>query len=62
MRVGYRARGSKSIVSINQCPVLSDVFADVFNVFDKVINQNKTLHSISHLQLCAADEQSFILI
>ncbi|GAA63939.1 23S rRNA (uracil1939-C5)-methyltransferase [Pseudoalteromonas sp. BSi20311] len=62
MRVGYRARGSKSIVSINQCPVLSDVFADVFNVFDKVINQHKTLHSISHLQLCAADEQYFIVI
>lgn len=62
MRVGYRASGSKSIVSINQCPILSNVFSDVFNVFNNLINHNKALHSISHLQLCAADEQHFIVI
>ena len=62
MRVGYRASGSKNIVSINKCAVLNDVFADVFTLFDELINQHKALHSISHLQLCQSDEQNFVVI
>ncbi|KAA1155722.1 23S rRNA (uracil(1939)-C(5))-methyltransferase RlmD [Pseudoalteromonas fuliginea] len=62
IRVGYRASGSKNIVSINQCAVLSEAFADVFTLFDSLINQHKSLHSISHLQLCESDEHSFVVI
>ncbi|MBG9994228.1 23S rRNA (uracil(1939)-C(5))-methyltransferase RlmD [Pseudoalteromonas sp. NZS127_1] len=62
MRVGYRASGSKNIVSINKCAVLDEVFADVFTLFDDLINQHKALHSISHLQLCQSDETNFIVI
>jgi 23S rRNA (uracil1939-C5)-methyltransferase len=62
MRVGYRASGSKRIISINQCPVLSKVFTKVFTVFDHLVNQHKALHSISHLQLCAADAENYIVV
>ena len=62
MRVGYRASGSKNIVSINKCAVLDEVFADVFTLFDGLINQHKALHSISHLQLCQSDEKNFVVI
>ena len=62
MRVGYRASGSKNIVSINKCAILSEAFVDVFTLFDKIINQHKALHSISHLQLCQSDEQNFVVI
>lgn len=62
MHVGYRASGSKSIISINECPVLSEVFANVFTVFDNLINQHKALYSVSHLQLCQGDEQNFVII
>jgi 23S rRNA (uracil1939-C5)-methyltransferase len=62
MRVGYRASGSKNIVSINKCAILSEGFVDVFTLFDKIINQHKALHSISHLQLCQSDEQNFVVI
>ncbi|MBB1386441.1 23S rRNA (uracil(1939)-C(5))-methyltransferase RlmD [Pseudoalteromonas sp. SG45-5] len=62
MRVGYRASGSKNIVSINQCAVLSEAFADIFTLFDDLINQHKPLHSISHLQLCESDDHSFVII
>ncbi|MEH6815098.1 MAG: 23S rRNA (uracil(1939)-C(5))-methyltransferase RlmD [Pseudoalteromonas distincta] len=62
MRVGYRASGSKNIVSINKCAVLDEVFTDVFTLFDDLINQHKALHSISHLQLCQSDKQNFVVI
>jgi len=62
MRVGYRATGSKNIVSINKCAVLDEVFTDVFTLFDDLINQHKALHSISHLQLCQSDGQNFVVI
>jgi 23S rRNA (uracil1939-C5)-methyltransferase len=62
MRVGYRASGSKNIVSINQCAVLNEAFTDVFTFFDKIINHHKALHSISHLQLCQSDDQNIVVI
>lgn len=62
VRVGYRATGSKNIVSIDKCDVLSEAFSDVFNVFDELINQHKALHSISHLQLCQNEAGNFIVI
>ena len=43
MRVGYRASGSKNIVSINKCAVLDEVFTDVFTLFDDLINQHLSL-------------------
>jgi len=54
--------GSKNIVSINKCAVLDEAFADVFTLFDGLINQHKALHSISHLQLCQSDEKNFVVI
>ena len=62
MRVGYRAQGSKQIVSVQQCAVLSDDFAAIFTVFDQLLNQYGELRSVSHIQLCQADEQNFVVI
>jgi len=62
MRVGYRAQGSKHIISINKCPVLSSVFDDVFNQFDTLLNTHHELRSVSHIQLCQADEQNFVIL
>jgi len=62
MQVGYRARGSKSIISINKCEVLNPAFSNVFTFFDEIINKYKALHSISHLQLCQSDQQNFVVI
>ncbi len=62
MRVGYRAQNSKQIVSINKCPVLSQVFDDVFSQFDTLLNSHHELRSVSHIQLCQADEQNFVIL
>ena len=62
MRVGYRAQGSKQLVSIENCDVLSGTFKDVFSVFDVLINSHSGLSSISHLQLCEADNAAFVVI
>ena len=62
MRVGYRASGSKNIVSIKQCDVLSEAFTDIFTLFEDLINQHKSLHCISHLQLCQSDGGIFVVI
>ncbi|NMM40937.1 23S rRNA (uracil(1939)-C(5))-methyltransferase RlmD [Pseudoalteromonas arctica] len=62
MRVGYRAQGSKQIISVRHCAVLSNDFADVFSVFDELLNQYTELRSVSHIQLCQADAQNFVVI
>jgi 23S rRNA (uracil1939-C5)-methyltransferase len=62
MRVGYRAKALKNVISINSCPVLTAQFENVFGVFDKAINQKKSFHCISHLQLCEADNHNYIVI
>ncbi|MDQ9093133.1 23S rRNA (uracil(1939)-C(5))-methyltransferase RlmD [Pseudoalteromonas haloplanktis] len=62
MRVGYRAQGSKQIVSVQHCAVLSDAFSAIFTVFDEVLNLHSELRSVSHLQLCQADKQNFVVI
>ncbi|WOC25402.1 23S rRNA (uracil(1939)-C(5))-methyltransferase RlmD [Pseudoalteromonas sp. N1230-9] len=62
MRVGYRAQGSKQLVSINQCDVLTSTFSDLFTLFDLLINTHKGLQSITHLQLCEADNAAFVVI
>lgn len=62
MRIGYRASGSKNIVSINKCAVLTDAYETVFTLFDELINHNKSLHSISHLQLCQSETHNFVVI
>ena len=36
MRVGYRAQGSKQLVSINQCDVLTSTFGEL-TLFDLLI-------------------------
>lgn len=62
MRIGYRAQGSKNIVTIKKCPVLSSVYDDIFSCFDGLLNTHKALRSVSHIQLCQADEQNFVVI
>ena len=62
MRVGYRAQGSKQIVSVQTCAVLSEAFKDIFTVFDELLNQYNELRSVSHIQLCQSDAQNFVVI
>ena len=62
MRVGYRAQGSKQLVSIERCDVLSTKFSALFTVFDDLINNHAGLSCISHLQLCEADNAAYVVI
>lgn len=61
-KLGFRAQRSKQIVEVESCAVLSSVFSNVFKQLRAAITDNVKLHSISHVQLCEADNGVFILI
>ncbi|MFP5303877.1 hypothetical protein R2R70_22105, partial [Cobetia sp. SIMBA_158] len=42
--------------------VLTDAYETVFTLFNKLINPNKPLHNISHLQLCQSKTHNFVVI
>ena len=62
VKLGFRAHKSKSIVEVESCPILSRSFEDIFVRLRTLINSKNELRCISHVQLCEADNQQFILI
>ncbi|TMN89550.1 23S rRNA (uracil(1939)-C(5))-methyltransferase RlmD [Pseudoalteromonas phenolica] len=61
-KLGFRAQKSKQIVEVESCPVLSIAFKELFTQLRLAITDNAKLHSISHVQLCKADNGVFVLI
>lgn len=62
MKLGYRQQSSKNIISVTECAVLDEVFSAIFTVFDELLNQHAGLKSVSHLQLCKAEQQNIVII
>ncbi|WP_125562163.1 23S rRNA (uracil(1939)-C(5))-methyltransferase RlmD [Pseudoalteromonas rubra] len=61
VKLGFRAAGSKKIIEINHCSVMVDAFAGGFDALRQVLNSHPELRSVSHIQLCAADNGAFVL-
>ncbi|TMO58194.1 23S rRNA (uracil(1939)-C(5))-methyltransferase RlmD [Pseudoalteromonas phenolica] len=61
-KLGFRAQKSKQIVEVENCPVLNIAFEELFTQLRLAVTGNSKLHSISHVQLCEADNGVFVLI
>lgn len=59
---GYRQKGSKKIININNCQVLESCFSNIFEVFHPLLNRLKTGQSITHLELYRTQDQALIII
>lgn len=61
LQLGFRGFRSKKIISIQNCQVLSDKFVEIFSYLRGVLNHRPGFRSISHIQLCDADNGQFVL-
>ncbi|KZN34883.1 hypothetical protein N480_20050 [Pseudoalteromonas luteoviolacea S2607] len=62
LKLGFRAAKSKKIVEVQKCAVLNDAFQEVFSLLRDVLNSHSQFKSVSHIQLCEADNLPFILL
>ncbi|RJE77295.1 23S rRNA (uracil(1939)-C(5))-methyltransferase [Pseudoalteromonas sp. MSK9-3] len=62
LKLGFRGFRSKKIVEIVECQVLSSHFHDVFIQLRQLLNSRSGFRSITHIQLCDADNGQFVLL
>ncbi|CAM3934187.1 23S rRNA (uracil(1939)-C(5))-methyltransferase RlmD [Pseudoalteromonas byunsanensis] len=62
LKVGFRSAKSKHIVDIKKCDVLSTPFANSLEKLRVALNSNKVYSSVSHVQLCDADNGQYLLL
>ncbi|MBD1582956.1 23S rRNA (uracil(1939)-C(5))-methyltransferase RlmD [Pseudoalteromonas sp. S16_S37] len=62
LKLGFRGAKSKQIIEIKQCDVLTLPFADTFARLREALNTHKAYSSISHIQLCDADNGQYVLL
>ncbi|KID58215.1 SAM-dependent methyltransferase [Pseudoalteromonas luteoviolacea] len=62
LNLGFRAAKSKKLVDVVECGVLSQVYQSVFIDLRKILNSHTQLRSVSHVQLCEADNAPYILL
>ncbi|QTH70998.1 23S rRNA (uracil(1939)-C(5))-methyltransferase RlmD [Pseudoalteromonas xiamenensis] len=62
LQVGFREKGSKRIVPIHYCHVLTEPFADLASKIRDALNKHAQLKSVSHVQLSDADNGRFVLL
>ncbi|MCF2856526.1 23S rRNA (uracil(1939)-C(5))-methyltransferase RlmD [Pseudoalteromonas sp. SMS1] len=62
LKLGFRAAKSKKIVEVQQCAVLNEVYQEVFSLLRDALNRHSQFKSVSHIQLCEADNFPFILL
>ncbi|MFT5164165.1 MAG: 23S rRNA (uracil1939-C5)-methyltransferase, partial [Alteromonadaceae bacterium] len=60
--VGFRQRNSKFITPINECEVLVEAFANLFSAFTELLPQLKVGRSVTHLEVCQADNANVVVI
>ncbi|CAH9066082.1 23S rRNA (uracil(1939)-C(5))-methyltransferase RlmD [Pseudoalteromonas sp. CIP111854] len=61
LKLGFRGAKSKQIVEVAQCNVLTDPFVHCFSQLRETLNRHTACSSISHIQLCDADNGQFVL-
>ncbi|NOU50731.1 23S rRNA (uracil(1939)-C(5))-methyltransferase RlmD [Pseudoalteromonas sp. JBTF-M23] len=62
LKLGFRGSKSKQIVEIQRCEVLTQPFTDIFSRLTEALNKHKAYSSISHIQLCDADNGQYVLL
>ncbi|MBQ4813966.1 23S rRNA (uracil(1939)-C(5))-methyltransferase RlmD [Pseudoalteromonas luteoviolacea] len=62
LKLGFRAAKSKKIVEVRACAVLNEVYQEVFSLLRVALNSHSQFKSVSHIQLCEADNFPFILL
>ncbi|MCF6434639.1 23S rRNA (uracil(1939)-C(5))-methyltransferase RlmD [Pseudoalteromonas sp. MMG022] len=62
LKVGFRSAKSKHIVDIKSCDVLSTPFAHCLEKLRVALNSDKAFASVSHIQLCDADNGQYLLL
>ncbi|KAF7774208.1 23S rRNA (uracil1939-C5)-methyltransferase [Pseudoalteromonas citrea] len=62
LKLGFRGFKSKKIVEVTECQVLSRQFKDVFVQLRQLLNSRSGFRSITHIQLCDADNGQFVLL
>ncbi|MDK1287453.1 23S rRNA (uracil(1939)-C(5))-methyltransferase RlmD [Pseudoalteromonas umbrosa] len=62
LKLGFRAAKSKKLVDVVDCGVLTRVYQSVFVDLREVLNGHVQLRSVSHIQLCEADNAPYILL
>ncbi|MFT5879296.1 MAG: 23S rRNA (uracil1939-C5)-methyltransferase [Moritella sp.] len=58
---GFRQKHSKSLVAIEQCPVLDPVLADLIKPLRRLINELKIRRDIGHIELFAVESGAICL-
>ncbi|MCG7548506.1 23S rRNA (uracil(1939)-C(5))-methyltransferase RlmD [Pseudoalteromonas sp. Of7M-16] len=61
LKLGFRAAKSKKLVNVAECGVLKKVYQSIFVDLRAILNRHPQLRSISHIQLCEADNAPFVL-
>lgn len=62
LKLGFRAAKSKKIVEVKNCPILSGAYKDIFVQLRTELECDHAFSSVSHVQLCEADNGAFLLL
>ncbi len=60
--VGFRRRGDKSIIQVDQCLTLVDEFHPIFSVFNALLPQLSMGRAVTHLEAIGADNMAAVII
>lgn len=59
---GYRKKGAKSIIAIDECAVLDGAYQEIFRQFSNLLPSLSKGKGITHVQLCSADSGNYVVI
>ncbi|MDX1704900.1 23S rRNA (uracil(1939)-C(5))-methyltransferase RlmD [Pseudidiomarina sp.] len=62
LRLGFRARGSKTIIEIDHCLVLSDQLNPLLAPLRQLLARLKSVRDLGHIELIAAADQRLVLL
>ncbi|MBQ4846273.1 23S rRNA (uracil(1939)-C(5))-methyltransferase RlmD [Pseudoalteromonas sp. MMG005] len=62
LKLGFRGFKSKKIVEVKNCQVLTGHFDNIFEDLRALLNSRDGYCSVSHVQLCDADNGQFVLL
>lgn len=62
LRLGFRARGSKTIIEIDHCLVLSDRLNPLLAPLQQLLPRLKSVRDLGHIELIAGADQRLVLL
>ncbi|WP_440055569.1 23S rRNA (uracil(1939)-C(5))-methyltransferase RlmD [Pseudoalteromonas sp. T1lg65] len=62
LQLGFREKQAKKIVEVSHCDVLVKPFDTLFDTLRNKLNEMSAFKSVSHIQLCQADNGNFVLL